>query len=420
MKNTLLPPLLPLLSTLQLLLSLLLLPFAAQAQADSLPAGGGNSFAQRFEHHTSSKAYRMTFVSVPLIVGGTVMMSFDRDFRELRNGYSEQFDHDYDDYLQYSPLVLTYGLKACGVRSRSSWGRMVVSNAFAAGLMAAAVNSLKYTVDVERPDGSTRTSFPSGHTATAFMAATILHREYGHRSPWYSILGYAAATATGVTRQLNNRHWVSDIMVGAGIGILSAELGYFFADLIYKDRGLYAVTGPVVLDRYRKPSYLGFCVGVTTALGSYTLRPGLRTVFTSGPSVGIRGAWFLTPHVGIGGRLAASYMQMSVNGQSQLERQKSSSAALGFCFSYPFTARWLLGSQLLLGYEYYKHTETSFGEIGGRSSILLGTGFSMTYAASQHLGVRFITDYDLSSPMTPGCDEWMHRLNFALEFCALF
>ena len=129
-------------------------------------------------------------------------------------------------------------MKVCGVESRSSWGRMLVSDAFSAGLMAAAVNSLKYSFRVMRPDGSTRNSFPSGHTATAFMTATMLHKEYGHRSPWYSIGGYTLATLTGVTRQLNNRHWMSDVMVGAGIGILATEFGYFLADLIFKEKGL--------------------------------------------------------------------------------------------------------------------------------------------------------------------------------------
>ena len=71
------------------------------------------------------------------------------------------------------------GLKACGVESRSSWGRMLTSDAFSAALMAIAVNSLKFSCNVMRPDGSTRNSFPSGHTATAFMTATMLHKEYG-------------------------------------------------------------------------------------------------------------------------------------------------------------------------------------------------------------------------------------------------
>lgn len=181
---------------------------------------------------------RLAVAAVPLIMGGAAMTFCDRDFRDLRNSYAVGFRHDYDDYLQYAPLAFAWGLKACGVRSRSSWGRMIVSNAFSAALMAAMVNSLKYSVRAERPDGSTRNSFPSGHAATAFMAASILHKEFGHRSPWFSVGGYVAAAATGITRQLNNRHWMSDIMVGAGIGILSVELGYLFADLIYRERGI--------------------------------------------------------------------------------------------------------------------------------------------------------------------------------------
>ena len=101
-----------------------------------------------------------------------------------------------------------------------------MSNAFSGLLMAGFVNSIKYTVKEKRPDNTSNNSFPSGHTATAFMCATILHKEYGNKSPWYSIGGYTLAGLTGVTRQLNNRHWIGDILAGAGIGILSADLGY--------------------------------------------------------------------------------------------------------------------------------------------------------------------------------------------------
>lgn len=186
------------------------------------------------------------------------MKPFDDDFRELRNDHARSFDYHYDDYVQYLPMATMFGIKAFGVRSRSSWGRMLVSDAFSAALMATAVNSLKYSCKVMRPDGSTRNSFPSGHTATAFMAATMLHKEYGHLSPWVSVGGYTVATLTGVSRQLNNRHWVSDVMVGAGIGILATELGYFFADLIYKRRGLNVEETMLVYDRYRCPSFLSF------------------------------------------------------------------------------------------------------------------------------------------------------------------
>lgn len=230
---------------------------AAAQLPDSADMSAGGEFRRRIDRHTSTKAYRMLFVGTPLIVGGVVMQAYDSDFRRLRNGYSRSFRHDYDDWLQYAPAGAMVALKACGVRGRSSWGRMLVSDAFSAGLMAIGVNSLKYSCRVMRPDGSSRNSFPSGHTATAFMAATMLHKEYGHRSPWYSIGGYTVATITGVTRQLNNRHWMSDIMVGAGIGILATELGYFLADLIFKEKGLNVTETYSVYDRCRRPSFLG-------------------------------------------------------------------------------------------------------------------------------------------------------------------
>ena len=67
-----------------------------------------------------------------------------------------------------------------------------------------------------RPDGSNNKSFPSGHTATAFMAATMLHKEYGPRSPWYSIAGYSMATVTVFRACSTNKHWFSDVLVSGG------------------------------------------------------------------------------------------------------------------------------------------------------------------------------------------------------------
>ena len=267
-----------------LLICLLLFCHATlRAQEHLVESDSLGRFKRMVDRHTSTQTYRMTFIGVPLIVGGVVMQRYDADFRRLRNGYGESFHQTYDDYLQYAPAGLMLGLKACGVESRSSWGRMLTSDAFSAALMAIAVNSLKYSCNVMRPDGSTRNSFPSGHTATAFMTATMLHKEYGHRSPWYSIAGYTAATVTGVTRQLNNRHWISDVMVGAGIGILAAEFGYFLADLIFKDKGLNVQETTVVYDRYRRPSFFGLGLGLTTVPGRYGLGPGLRANFSAAP-----------------------------------------------------------------------------------------------------------------------------------------
>ena len=141
----------------------------------------------------------------------TERFSFDSDISDIRESIVPDFRYTYDDWLQYGPAALMVGLKTAGYESRSSWGRMLVSDAFSIGAMALTVNGLKYTVQRLRPDGSRRNSFPSGHTATAFMTATMLHKEYGWRSPWFSIGGYTVAAITGVSRLLNNKHWMTDI-----------------------------------------------------------------------------------------------------------------------------------------------------------------------------------------------------------------
>lgn len=164
--------------------------------------------------------------------------SIDTDLRALRNTAIPSFDYKYDDYLQYSPAALMLALKAAGYESRTNWSGMLTSAAFSVAIQAAAVNGIKYSVGRLRPDGTSYNSFPSGHTATAFMTATLLHKEYGWRSPWFSIGGYTAAAITGVSRLMNNRHWMSDIVAGAAIGIGAVHLGYFITDKIFKGNHL--------------------------------------------------------------------------------------------------------------------------------------------------------------------------------------
>ena len=93
--------------------------------------------------------------------------------------------------------------------------------------MGASVNGLKKITRVQRPDGTSRNSFPSGHTATAFMGAEFLYQEYKDVSVWYGVTGYVVATGTGLFRMYNNRHWLTDVAAGAGIGILSTKIAYW-------------------------------------------------------------------------------------------------------------------------------------------------------------------------------------------------
>lgn len=181
----------------------------------------------------------LTYAGIPLFLSSFIIKDHKTGFRSARFSFQNGFKSEIDNYTQFSPYAVLVGCKLAGYKGRSNWGRLAVSTAFSNIAMATIVNSMKYSVKEMRPDNSTRNSFPSGHTATVFTAATILHKEYGlTRSPWFSIGGYAVATTTGVMRVLNNRHWISDVMAGAGIGILSTELGYFAADLIFKNKGI--------------------------------------------------------------------------------------------------------------------------------------------------------------------------------------
>jgi membrane-associated phospholipid phosphatase len=92
----------------------------------------------------------------------------------------------------------------------------------------------KRTSNVVRTDDSSTNSFPSGHTATAFMGAEFLFQEYKDVSIWYGISGYVIAAGTGLFRVYNDRHWFSDVATGAGIGILSTKITYWMYPLLKK------------------------------------------------------------------------------------------------------------------------------------------------------------------------------------------
>jgi len=137
------------------------------------------------------------------------------------------FNSSLDDYMQYAPLAAVFGFKAVGVRSRSDFVNQVVISAKAELLMTAIVTGMKHWIPSDRPSGSGSNSMPSGHTATAFVSATILDMEYRDASPWISVGGYAVATTTAIYRMANNQHWISDVLIGAGIGIFSTKVVYF-------------------------------------------------------------------------------------------------------------------------------------------------------------------------------------------------
>ena len=254
----------------------------------------------------------LTFVGVPLFVAGWAVKGDKAMFRVNQKAESggkkntqllTDFKTGIDDYTQFFGPAMVVGLKLGGYEGRSDWPRLLASAGMSYAIMAGFVNGIKYTAKEMRPDGSTANSWPSGHTATAFVGASLLHKEYGlTRSPWWSVAGYGVATATGVMRVLNNRHWISDVMSGAGIGIMSTELGYALCDLMFKGKGL--LRNDLIIDS-EKPSFFGISMGLGLGHKDLEFDAGGEVVnlkFRAATVVDAEGAYFFNKYIGVGGR----------------------------------------------------------------------------------------------------------------------
>ena len=137
-----------------------------------------------------------------------------------------------DDYSEYAPVLSVYALNAFGVKGKHNFKDRTIIIGTAYLIMGSTVFGLKKITGIERPDGSANTAFPSGHTATAFMGAEFLYQEYKDVSIWYGIAGYVVAAGTGYFRMYNDRHWFTDVVAGAGIGILSTKISYWLYPII--------------------------------------------------------------------------------------------------------------------------------------------------------------------------------------------
>jgi membrane-associated phospholipid phosphatase len=220
-------------SVFPLLTSALLLSQVALAQVPASPdsvaravpvAAGKASWLRRPD------LWRMA-VPVTLVALGYVSRNenvLDELKEEVNEETREHFPHfrtSIDDYSRHLPVWGAYGLYALGMKGERGVVPFTVCYGISHALSTSIVSNLKRVGHTQRPDDAADfSSFPSAHTAEAFMTATLLHEQFGRERPWVSVAGYGVATATGAMRMLNNRHWVTDVLAGAGIGFLSAEI----------------------------------------------------------------------------------------------------------------------------------------------------------------------------------------------------
>ena len=133
-----------------------------------------------------------------------------------------------DNFTLVAPALAVYGLNIAGVKGKNNLvdASLIYGMSHLIGQVLI-VSNVKKLTNTMRPDSSNRLSFPSGHTAQAFISAEFLRREYKDVSPWIGAAGYAVAVGTGFLRMYNNKHWLNDVIAGAGVGILSTHISYW-------------------------------------------------------------------------------------------------------------------------------------------------------------------------------------------------
>lgn len=412
----------------------------------------------------------LSFAGVPLFLAGIAIKGDKANFRQdYGNAHANtrlltSFKTRIDDYTQFFGPAMTVGLKLGGVEGRSDWPRLFASAAMSYGIMAGFVNGIKYTAKEMRPDGSTANSWPSGHTATSFVGATLLHKEYGlTRSPWYSVAGYGVATATGIMRILNNRHWISDVMSGAGIGIMSTELGYALSDVLFKNKGLLRGDLEGVSDR---PSFFAISMGMSYGLKNLTFHDSdeqyagdndfdedseaFNVDFHTASVVDIEGAYFLNKYVGVGGRLRvramtakgwSNFIEDAKSDRKDLESSLADiidmassmptqtiknemqnlttleeysiesdhltefSANVGLYFNLPLSSRFALGSKLLIGRSMTQELDINAHYQGDTKNMAYDMTISDGYADPDKNDMSLIVK-DFYSTNNPYDIEW--------------
>lgn len=136
------------------------------------------------------------------------------------------FNTNAESYFMITPVVMVYGLDLMGVEGKNRFADRTVLLGLAGGFLGVSELITKHTTHRLRPNGADYLSFPSGHTGIAFLGAEFLAQEYAEKSPVYTVIGYTFAVTTGVFRMYNRDHWFSDVVAGAGFGVLSTKAAY--------------------------------------------------------------------------------------------------------------------------------------------------------------------------------------------------
>lgn len=190
--------------------------------------------------YSIASAVVVVIITAFLIGNNNIIVEWLREInlsiRDIRTAHFSSFSTSIDDFLQFVPAALFLILTLCGYKGKLRTKRFFTFVFIAVAIIQLLVYMLKLSASELRPDSTDTLSFPSGHTTTAFMIATMLSVQYYKRSIWFSIFGYACAIAVGCMRILNNRHWIMDVLTGAAIGIIITYWVYYITSRFFSNR----------------------------------------------------------------------------------------------------------------------------------------------------------------------------------------
>ncbi|MCB0715062.1 MAG: phosphatase PAP2 family protein [Chitinophagaceae bacterium] len=207
----------------------------AQMRDNLSPTFGTFPSANTADSSTTKNKFPVTGLILPAacITYGFIALH-DNGLRKINEDWKKNIwdDHPHkklhlDNIFVVLPGAGAFALEAFGVKGKYPLKDKAIIYAMTSLLANGTASIMKKSTKSLRPDSTKYNSFPSGHSAQVFASAEFLRMEYKNVSAWYGIAGYAIALTTAYLRTYNNKHWLSDVIAGAGVGIASTKLTYW-------------------------------------------------------------------------------------------------------------------------------------------------------------------------------------------------
>lgn len=163
------------------------------------------------------------------------IISVDKSINQNFPARSVKVPEQADVVFEWLPTVFVL-VEAFASREKDKIRKAVIIFGFVRIVSDIIITVLKKNIDRRRPDSVLQyNSFPSRHSAISFSGAQQLHMQSIGSTEAYG--GFAFATFTALLRVHRKRHWLSDVIAGAIIGIVSVRIAHFIYARFSRENG---------------------------------------------------------------------------------------------------------------------------------------------------------------------------------------